>query len=243
MTSIITELPADPLVVTFRYAIRNTKNNRMFRLGVGWLPANATNFDMCESENMLKQMYEANLGAKPFRELLEVSQIVKLRVSTTYESAHMFPKSLKDQLDRKIDVINIQESKAPDRIKSLFVDYHMRGGEKKSTYHYAFQFPGRAAAKWLSSKDKAFRKEYFGAEWYWVSADYYGMEYLIKAMAKNLGYKFPQVRASNDVLMFKNKTDAMVFRLASELPTTFYDFTIIHSEFITTKKLNLVPSA
>ncbi len=243
MTSIITELPTDPLAIAFRYGIRNTKTNRMYRLGAGWTPTGSANFDTCESEDALKRMYESSLGVKPFRELLDVAQIVKLRISTTYESAHVFPKSLKVQLDCKIDTINILESKAPDRIKSLFVDYHMRGGEKKSTYHYAFQFPSRGAAKWLSSKNKAFRKEFFGADWYWVSADFYGIEGLIKAIAKHCGYKYPQVRATNDVLMFRNKTDAMVFRLASELPTTFYDFTTIHSDFKTTKKLNLVPSA
>lgn len=237
MTSSTSGLPVDPLEVNFRYGLRHKTNGRQYRLGSGWLPSTG---DMYENQLSLFSLYEAHLGAKAFRELLEVSQIVKYRISTSFEREHVVPSKLKGELDRKLEAENIFASDAPEYIRGEYFNYHTRGGPAKSTYHYAFQFPRKTTQKWLNSKKDKFKLEHFG--YTWVSADIFEIQGVIKGIAKMHGLKYPQVRAHFDTLLFRTKTDAMVFRLALEMPATFFDFEAIHANFKATNKIDIAAS-
>ncbi|MNK33311.1 hypothetical protein D3C87_517910 [compost metagenome] len=235
MTSLKSGLPADPLEVNFRYGLRHKTNGRQYRLGAGWIVAAG---DVFEDEKSMNRLYESHMGVKAFRELLEVSQIVTYRISTNLVAEQTVSAKLKAELDRKLEAEHIFNYDAPEHIKTEYYQYHTRA--KKSTYSCALHFKRKGTQKWLNSKKDAFKMEWFG--YTWISADPYEMPSVLKGAARYHGFKWPQIRISGDCILFRSKADAMVFRLALEMPATFYDFEAIHMNYQATQKIDIVSS-
>lgn len=180
-------------------------------------------------EDMVRKLL--NEGTDFTTRQLLLGEVVKVVTRETIEDVEPLRKSYYNAVNVANDILNIQAiQKLPATVSRAYEAYHMRGGPKRNNYHYVMfmvQKDLQSYVKGLPDAERIALFEHRG----WNHIYQGGLDDYLKCMLKPLGMKRPRISYWGDLILFKEMSDMVQFKLTYGVPFHTFDFKWIYEEY------------